>query len=146
MDLSEWHLSFVRLTANLETVRNWLPDEPNAEARRCEFSRHRTLAHLRACQEQWLGIALNFIEVDKPSVKVLHPWRKFDNEKYDIESWDSHMDKFIADRIIWLGLEDIVDRNRGGRWNGKVDTVSGLTRRLVDHECHHIATLKHLPT
>lgn len=146
MNPEEWKEAFVRLTGNLETVRNWPPDEPNAEAQRCEFSRHRTLAHLRACQEQWLSIALNFIEVDEPSIKVLHPWRKFDHERYEIESWDSHMNKFIADRVIWLGFKDVVDRDRGGKWNGKVDTVSGLTRRLVDHESHHIATLKHLAT
>lgn len=146
MNLSEWHNDFDRLTNNLDTIRNWPPDEPNLEVSRCEFSRHRTLAHLRACQEQWLIVTLNFIEVDEPSIRVLHPWRKFENERYEILSWDAHMKKFIADRVKWLGLVDCADRNRGGKWNGKVDTIYGLTRRLVDHECHHIATLKHLAT
>ncbi|MCE9557851.1 MAG: hypothetical protein K8R88_02760 [Armatimonadetes bacterium] len=142
MDTTEWHEAFVRMRENLETIRNWQPEEPCIEAQRCEYSRHRTLAHLRACQEQWLWIVLNFIENESPSIKIPHPWRIFDDENYEIVSWENHMEKFIADRVKWLALRDIVGRDRGGKWNSKLDTISGLTRRLVDHESHHIGTLR----
>lgn len=141
-DQFEWYRAFDRMNENLQTIRNWQPDEPNIGVQRCEHSRHRTLAHLRACQEQWLSIVLSFIELKDPSIKILHPWRKFEGENYEIESWDRHMQKFIADRVTWMSLRDTVDPNRGGRWNGKVDTISGLTHRLVDHESHHILSLK----
>lgn len=44
----------------------------------------------------------------------------------------------MDDRATWLSLEGRVDRERGGKWNGKPDTIAGLTRRLADHEAHHL--------
>lgn len=138
MVIEEWADLFSILERNLETVKSWEKSEPDTAALRCEQSKHRTLAHLRACQEQWLFVALRFVETDSPRVKILHPWRKFDSENYSTVDWEIHLEQFIKDRETWLSLRDTADPERGGKWNGKPDTLLGLTRRLVSHESHHL--------
>lgn len=125
----------------METIQSWQPSPPNPAALRCEQSRHRTLAHLRACQEQWLFVLTTFIERDSPSVKILHPWRQFEAENYAMRPWTDHVQKFVDDRQRWITLRDSVDWNRGGKWNQKPDTIGGLTSRLANHEAHHIERL-----
>ncbi|HWA82896.1 MAG TPA: hypothetical protein VG820_05665 [Fimbriimonadaceae bacterium] len=141
MDRGEWHDLLGRLAEQLEVIQSWESADPNPSALRCEHSAHRTLAHLRSCQEQWLCVVIAFLEHNDPSVKILHPWRQFEAEGYAILPWQDHMDKFLMDRRRWLALRGIADWNRGGKWNQKPDTVGGLTKRLADHESHHLAVL-----
>ena len=138
MDRREWLDIVDRLSSQLETIEAWEPVASDLTALRCEQSRHRTLAHLRACQEQWLSVVTSFMERDSPSVKILHPWRQFDLQNYASLPWDDHMRKFIEDRHQWIALSDSVDWTRGGKWNQKPDSIGGLTGRLVNHESHHI--------
>lgn len=124
------------------TILSWAPCQPQPAALRCEFSRHRTLAHLRACQEQWLVVLIAFLESDNPSVKILHPWRQFDNEHYAEVPWEVHLSKFASDRRIWLEHLDGADLDRTGRRNGTQLTVGSLTKILADHEAYHIKVLR----
>ena len=135
----DWQELFTRLESQLEVIQNWVPEEPKPDALRCEHSKHRTLAHLRACQQQWLAVVTSFMERDSPSIRILHPWRRFDSEGYASLDWDIHMQKFVKDRKTWLALKDVADPNRGGKWNGKADTILGLTARLADHESLHLS-------
>ncbi len=138
MDSTDWIELFVNLQENLDTIKGWEPEEPKIDVLQCEQSRHRTLAHLRACQEQWLHIVLMFLNNDSPNLTILHPWRQFEIENYASLDWDLHLKKFIEDRQKWMNLRDTVDRERGGKWNRKPDTIEGLTRRLADHESYHL--------
>jgi hypothetical protein len=141
MDRAEWDSLFPVLEANLATIQSWPPSPPDPAALRCEDSRHRTLAHLRACQEQWLLVAEAFLERDHPRVTILHPWRHFEAARYDLEPWESHLEKFAEDRRKWLGLQE-ADWNRAGTWNRKSDTIGGLTKRLASHEAGHLRLLR----
>ena len=134
----EWDALFETLMRTRDLVAGWTPTPPEPQALRCEHSRHRTLAHLRAAQEQWLPIVNEFLARDNPNVTVLHPWRKFDQSNYAEVPWDEHLAHYLADRAQWLALRDIADWNRGGKWNRKHDTVGGLTARLAGHEAHHV--------
>lgn len=139
MERAEWLDQFDILAGHLAVIRGWDPALPEPTALRCERSRHRTLAHLRACQEQWLSIVNSFIERESPSVKILHPWRQFDAGNYADVAWEIHMENFVEDRARWMALRDTADWNRGGKWNQKPDTIGGLTKRLAGHEAHHMA-------
>ncbi|MBX7136209.1 MAG: hypothetical protein K1X67_26360 [Fimbriimonadaceae bacterium] len=130
-----------RLDENLQIVIAWHPEAPNLAADRCEHSRHRTLAHLRACQEQWLSIAHAFASRLNPSIKVLHPWRIFDAEHYAGLPWEVHLAKYMSDREAWKKLLAEADLQRSGKWNGKPDTILGLALRLVSHETHRFDVL-----
>ncbi len=141
MDRFEWDGLFGSLAKTLDIVSGWAPEDLLAGAVRCEQSRHRTLAHLRACQEQWLVIVDAFLARDNPSVTVLHPWRKFDQGGYAELLWDDHLAKYLEDRRRWLQLQHVANWNRGGKWNRKPDTVGGLTNRLANHEVYHIERL-----
>lgn len=132
---------FRMLEASSAALAAWEPEPPNPAAERCEFSRHRTLAHLRACQEQWLAVATEFLNRDSPNVTILHPWRKFAAEGYANLEWESHMNRFKTDRAIWLQLLEEADWSRGGRMNRKPESIGSLARRLAEHERYHIEVL-----
>ena len=138
MDEQVWASYFRRLADHLKQIESWNPEPPAPEAERCEQSRHRTLGHLRACQEQWLVAAESFNERDSPSITFLHPWRQFDANGYAHLDWDEHLAKFRSDRTRWIALRS-ADWTRGGKWNRKPDTISRLVWRLVSHEAHHLA-------
>lgn len=55
--------------------------------------------------------------------------------------WDEHLRAFVEDRHRWLLLRDTADWTRGGKCNQKADTIGGLTKRLANHESHHIERL-----
>ncbi|MBS1707209.1 MAG: DinB family protein [Armatimonadetes bacterium] len=142
MDAGEW----LQVQANLvelgQSIEKWTHTEPDPLALRCEYSRHRTLAHLRACQEQWLVVLRAFAERDNPCVTVLHPWRHFEAMGYAALPWDVHMAAYLEGRQEWIRLCRQTDPNRGGKWNRKPDSVGGLVWRLVSHEHHHISSLR----
>ena len=135
---TEWDELFDLLRQSQKVVSAWKPSGPDLQAVRCEQSRHRTLAHLRACQEQWMVIVQAFVDRDHPSVTILHPWRVFDQSGYAELPWDDHFAKWTADRERWLEWQETVDWERGGKWNRKPDTIGGLTHRLAHHESYHL--------
>lgn len=142
MSAELWRKLRQQLIAQSAIIQSWERCDPDPAALRCELSRHRTLAHLRACQEQWLVVLVAFLERDNPSVKILHPWRQFAQEGYDELPWDAHMSKFISDRRFWLKRMDGVDPERKGKRNGKPLTVGDLTNLLAAHEQYHINVLR----
>ncbi|AIE87218.1 DinB family protein [Fimbriimonas ginsengisoli] len=134
----DWNALFESLEKTRDIVSGWEAMPPDEKATRCEHSRHRTLAHLRACQEQWMVVVDEFLSRNNPNVTILHPWRKFDQGGYGEIPWEEHLTRFLADRDRWLAWKDSVDWNRGGKMNRKPDTVGGLTQRLANHEAYHI--------
>ena len=142
VDTVEREAILANLRQQAEAIRQWPADPPNPDALRCEHSRHRTLGHLRACQEQWLTILISFAERPSPSVKILHPWRQFEVLNYALLDWDDHMEQFRTDRRRWLSLCESVDWERKGKWNAKPDSIAGLTKRLVKHEAFHIDSIR----
>lgn len=122
-------------------IAAWPAAEPDPDALRCEFSRHRTLAHLRAAQETWLEAALLFAEKENPRLVRPHPWRLFQERGYESIPWTEHRERFLADREAWLQLirQPDLDRNRGGKLSGKPCTIATLTEKLVGHESHHVS-------
>jgi hypothetical protein len=141
MSQSEWDELFASLRRTRDIVAGWPPVPPDLTAVRCEQSRHRTLAHLRTCQEQWLIVANEFLARYNPNVTILHPWRKFDQAGYAALPWSDHLTQFLREREQWLELHS-ADWNRGGKWNRKPDTIGGLTQRLANHEAYHVSTLR----
>jgi hypothetical protein len=116
------------------------PEEPAPSALRCVHSRHRTLAHLRACQESWLEACIQFQNLPKARLKMLHPWRVFEQKSYELLSWEDHLNVYLADRARWKDLLKSADRQKKGKINGKEFSIESLTERLVSHEHHHLFT------
>jgi hypothetical protein len=141
MSQDEWFALLGSLRATGGEIASWEPDSPNLEALRCAQSRHRTLAHLRACQEQWLTVGKQYIARENPSVRIVHPWVQFEAENYADLPWEVHMRSFLHDRAEWLEWS-ILDWNRGGKMNGKPQTLATLTRRLATHEAYHVALVR----
>jgi hypothetical protein len=121
-------------------IRAWQPAEPDAAANRCVESRHRTLAHLRACQETWLQACIAFDQKPNPRLKLLHPWRLFEQKSYELISWEAHLAAYLADRARWKELLISADRHKTGKINGQEHSIESLTLRLVGHEHHHLFT------
>lgn len=142
MSQTAWEELIDRLESQSEIVASWEPDLPNPTAERCLQSRHRTLGHLRACQEQWLIALEAFLVADNPNVTFLHPWRHFETQGYASARWEEHMEAYCRDRRRWIELISTADRTRDGKWNRKPDTVEGLTARLAAHEAHHISDFR----
>ena len=137
---SEWQECLRQMDEQEQYIRDWLPAQPALDAQRCVESRHRTLAHLRACQETWLEACLAFAEEPHPRMKLLHPWRLFEQKSYERIPWGEHLAAFLADRMRWKELLKSADRQRTGRINGQEHSIESLTRRLVAHERHHLFT------
>jgi hypothetical protein len=107
---------------------------------RCVQSRHRTLAHLRACQETWLEACVAFDQKPNPRLKLLHPWRRFEQHSYELIPWETHLAAYLADRARWKALLFSADRRKAGKINGQEHSIESLTLRLVSHEHHHLFT------
>jgi hypothetical protein len=141
MDRSEWEMHLEILEANRAHILRLEPEPPNLAATRCERSRHRTLAHLRACQEQWLLAVRELIVRENPNLTILHPWRKFDQANYAEVPWKNHLDSFLKQREEWLGFRSLPDWNRAGKMNRKPISIGSLTRHLAVHESYHLGLL-----
>lgn len=137
-----WHQLFDALRHQRSIIEKWPVHVPDPGAERCEQSVHRTLGHLRACQELWLLTARAFIRSPGVVLTVPHPWRVFDKEGYVNVPWEEHMARYHDDRETWLQMEAEVDPEVGGKWNKRPDTVFGLTRRLAEHENYHLLLLE----
>ncbi|MBS1703910.1 MAG: hypothetical protein JST12_19760 [Armatimonadetes bacterium] len=136
---AEWDELLKELDAHRQHIEAWEPDAPKPDAARCVQSRHRTLAHLRACQETWLAACLAFAERPGASLKLLHPWRLFDQQSYALGSWDEHRRAFLTDRQRLLELLRTCDRTIGGKVNGNSYTIESLIAgRVAAHERHHL--------
>lgn len=114
---AEWHDLLEEMDALEAIVKAWEPCEPDLTALRCEHSRHRTLAHLRAAQETWLKGVLLFAKKDGASLNLPHPWRLFENVGYASRHWEEHREAYLVDRAQWRALvrHPDLDRDRGGR-------------------------------
>lgn len=137
---AEWQECLNRLDDHELYIDALEPDQPNLTALRCVHSRHRTLAHLRSCQESWLEACVAFQERSNPRLKMLHPWRVFEQRGYESISWDSHLATFHADRTRLKEFLKAADRERGGKINANEHTIEGLVSRIVSHEHHHLFT------
>lgn len=138
----EWAIVLRRMDEHAAHIAAWEPAEPDPNALRCVHSRHRTLAHLRACQETWLSACLAYEgRSNKPRLKMPRPWRLFELRDYAALPWDEHHSAFLADRARWRSLLVSADRRCGGKINGGEFTIESLTERLVAHEHHHLYKL-----
>jgi hypothetical protein len=140
MTESEWQECLRQLDEHKQFITAWQPAEPDADAKRCVQSRHRTLAHLRACQETWLEACIAFDQKPHPRLKMLHPWRRFEQNSYELVSWEDHLAAYRADRVRWKELLKRADRQKTGKINGTEHSIESLTLRLVAHEHYHLFT------
>jgi hypothetical protein len=136
----EWQECLRQMDENEQFILAWQPAEPDVAAIRCVQSRHRTLAHLRACQETWLEACRAFDQKPNPRLKLLHPWRLFAQNSYELIAWEDHLAAYRADRARWRELLKTADRQKTGKINGQEHSIESLTRRLVAHEHHHLFT------
>lgn len=137
---AEWSDCLRQMDEHENLIRAWEQVGPKPDAQRCVHSRHRTLAHLRSCQETWLEACMAFAEKDYPRLKMLHPWRSFEQKHYELVSWEDHLATYLKDRARWKELLQTTDRTRKGKLNGKEFSIEDLTSRLVSHEHHHLFT------
>lgn len=136
---AEWQSCLGELETHGRLIAAWEPDMPNPTALRCEQSRHRTLAHLRACQETWLEACLAFEKKPGARLKLPHPWRLFDQKGYASLPWDEHISAFTSDRVRLLEMLWQVDRTIGGKVNANEYTIEELMAgRMAAHERHHL--------
>jgi hypothetical protein len=140
MTESEWQACLRQMDEHEQHVRAWQPPEPDAAAERCVASPHRTLAHLRACQETWLEACLAFDQQPHPRLTLFHPWRLFEQNSYELIAWETHLAAYLADRSCWKELLTSADRQKTGKINGKEQSIESLTLRLVGHEHQHLFT------
>jgi hypothetical protein len=130
----------VMLDEHERLVRQWEPAAPDGPESRCADSVHRTLAHLRACQDAWLAACIAIRSGPGSAVTAINPWRVFDQESYDKVPWADHYDAFLAGREQLRSLLSGADRSLSGRFNGTDWSIEDLTKRLADHEHHHLFT------
>lgn len=135
---TEWQECLRLMDENEQTVLGWPPTAPDPDAAKCLHSRHRTLAHLRVCQETWLQASVAFTKSPGASLKLLHPWRLFDKKAYGTVPWEDHLAAYQADRARWKVLLHSTDRKTAGEINGQKHSVESLARRLVLHERQHL--------
>jgi hypothetical protein len=140
MTEDEWQDCLRQMDEHEQYIRAWRPAEPDPAAARCVQSRHRTLAHLRACQESWLEACIAFDQKPNPRLKMLHPWRLFEQKSYELVAWEDHLAAYLADRSRWKQLLKSMDRYKAGKINDKVHSAESLTAHLVAHEHHHLFT------
>lgn len=145
MTESDWQACLGRMDEHERCLRAWEPEEPNPAATHCAQSRHRTLAHLRACQDTWLAACRAFAERQNPRVTLLHPWRLFERDSYELIPWEQHLAVYLADRARWRELLASTDRTRAGKLNGRECSIASLTEKLVAHEHHHLFRQPALP-
>lgn len=136
----EWQECLRQMDENEQYIIAWQAVEPDVTAKRCVESRHRTLAHLRACQESWLEACIAFDQKINPRLKMLHPWRVFEQKSYELIPWEEHLAVYLADRARWKQLLNSTDVHKSGKINDKPHSIESLTRRLVAHEYHHLFT------
>jgi hypothetical protein len=125
---SEWQDCLRQMEEHEQYICAWDPAEPDVTAKRCVQSRHRTLAHLRACQESWLEACLAFDQKLNPRLKMLHPWRLFEQKSYELLSWEDHLAVYLADRARWKHLLKSADRHKSGKINDKEHSIESLTK------------------
>jgi uncharacterized damage-inducible protein DinB len=140
MTESEWQACLRQMDEHERYICSWQPAEPDAAAKRCVESLHRTLAHLRACQETWLEACIAFDQKPSPRLKLLHPWHLFERQSYELIAWETHRAAYLTDRARWKELLISADRQKSGKINGKEHSIESLTQRLVAHEHHHLFT------
>ncbi|MBC8065679.1 MAG: DinB family protein [Chlorobia bacterium] len=140
MTETEWQDCLHRMDEHERYIYALEPAEPDPSASRCVHSRHRTLAHLRACQETWLEACIAFEQRQRPRLKLLHPWRLFERKSYELVPWEEHLAAFKAERLRWKDLLKSADRTKAGKINEKEHSIESLTDRLVGHEHHHLFT------
>ena len=97
---NEWLAAISDLEALSVEIASWPEAAPNPEVERCEFSRHRTLAHLRAAQETWLEAVRLFAVKENPRLILPHPRRLFKDRRYELVPWVEHRAKFLEDRLV----------------------------------------------
>lgn len=76
-----------------------------------------------------------------PQLKLLHPWRLYEINNYQLVEWQEHYNQFLSDRAEWNALIRSTDRHLGGTVAGTRHTIESLTKRLVCHEEQHIDLL-----
>jgi hypothetical protein len=140
MTETEWQECLHQMDEHEQYIHAWQPADPDPSAIRCVQSRHRTLAHLRACQESWLEACVAFDQKLNPRLRVLHPWRVFEQKSYELIPWEDHLAVYLADRARWKHLLKTADRHKSGKINDKEHSIESLTKRLVGHEHHHLFT------
>lgn len=138
MTSREWDDIRRRMDEHEALVAAWEAEPPAPGAARCVHSRHRTLAHFRACGETWLAASRAFVERPGVSITLLHPWRLFDRDGYATLPWDEHRAAFLRNRQEWKELMATADLSAGGKLNRIPHTVESLVRRLVLHEHGHL--------
>lgn len=139
MSDAEWRECISALEKHGQIVADWEPDVPNPDAQRCVKSRHRTLAHLRACQETWLAACEAFEKKPGANLKPPHPWRLFEQKGYATLPWEKHMNAYTSDRARLLDVLRRVDRTIGGKVNANAYSIESLmASRMAAHERHHL--------
>lgn len=142
MTETEWMECLRQMDVHEQYICAWPPEAPDPGALRCVKSRHRTLAHLRACQETWLEACIAFDQKLSPRLKMFYPWRLFEQKSYELISWEDHLAAFLADRVRWKDLLKSTDRQKTGKVNDRAHSIESLTQGLVAHEHHHLFTLR----
>ena len=137
---SEWQARLDQLDFHERHIEALEPDTPNPAAVRCVNSRHRTLAHLRMCQESWLEACIAFQDRHNPRLKMLHPWRVYEQRGFAQIPWNEHLESFRSDRDRLRLFLKTADRSRSGKINANEHTIEGLVSRIVSHEHHHLFT------
>lgn len=138
MSDSEWNDCMLQMDVNEKYIRSLEPHAPDNSAQRCCQSLHRTLGHLRACQEIWLQASIAFDQRPNSRLKLLHPWRVFEQNGYELILWEEHLQAFLHHRTEWKELLHATNRINGGKLNGNDQTIESLTGRLVAHEQYHL--------
>lgn len=81
---------------------------------------------------------MQFQEKPGKRVKLLHPWRLFNQKSYATVPWEEHLAAFVADRKTLLAFLSSADRSRGGKLNANDRTIEMLVDILAGHERYHL--------
>ena len=138
MTNSSWQRLLLLFDENERVITGMKPSEPAPSAKFCGDSAHRTLGHLTACQSAWLPLMSALRSGESKGSIPINPDPLFRKLGYETLSWNSLVERFVADRAEWRELLQEIDLSLEIQTPRRVWSPQTLIKRMVEHEKNHL--------
>ena len=136
-----WKKTLALLDENERRIKKLPAADPIPSAELCKDSPHLTLGHLTSCQAAWLVLMRAIRDGKSKASLPLRPNPLYTKLGFGTAEWKHLRKRFIAERAEWRSLLQEVKVAKELLTERRTWTAQLLTKRLVDHEKHHLDTL-----